>query len=71
MDFITELPLSTGNTQIWVIIDRFIKMAYFIALPANTTVEELAKKFLSKVWKLYRLLEEIVLDRNTKFTLKF
>jgi len=32
MDFIIELPDSEGNTQIWVIVDRFTKMAYFIPL---------------------------------------
>jgi len=30
MDFITELPLSEGCDQLWVIVDRFTKMAHFI-----------------------------------------
>ena len=32
MDFITDLPLSNGCTELWVIIDRFTKMAHFIPL---------------------------------------
>jgi len=32
MDFIVELPKSEGYTKIWVIVDRFSKMAYFIPL---------------------------------------
>jgi len=32
MDFITELPLSDGCDQLWVIIDRFTKMAHFLPL---------------------------------------
>jgi hypothetical protein len=32
MDFITDLPLSEGCDQLWVIIDRFTKMAHFIPL---------------------------------------
>jgi hypothetical protein len=32
MDFITDLPLSEGFDQLWVIIDRFINMAHFILL---------------------------------------
>jgi putative transposase len=32
MDFITDLPLSEDCNQLWVIIDRFMKMAHFILL---------------------------------------
>jgi len=32
MDFITELPLSEGCDQLWVVIDRFTKMGHFIPL---------------------------------------
>ena len=30
MDFITDLPTSEGCDQLWVIIDRFTKMAHFL-----------------------------------------
>jgi len=30
MDFITELPISEGCDQLWVMIDRCTKMAHFI-----------------------------------------
>jgi len=32
MDFITELPASDGCDQLWVIVDRFTKMAHFLPL---------------------------------------
>jgi len=32
MNFITELPISDGCDQLWVIIDRFTKMAHFLPL---------------------------------------
>jgi len=32
MDFITDLPLSNGCDQLWVVIDRFTKMAHFLPL---------------------------------------
>ena len=32
MDFIIELPISEGYDQLWVVIDRFTKMAHFISL---------------------------------------
>ena len=32
MDFITELTRSEGCDQLWVVIDRFTKMAHFLPL---------------------------------------
>jgi hypothetical protein len=49
MDFIVKLPKTQkGNEHIWVIVDRFTKLAYFILLQ-NTKAPELAKLFLDKV----------------------
>ena len=36
MDFITELPSVSGYDQIWVIVDRFSKMAHFVPLKSRT-----------------------------------
>lgn len=33
MDFVTGLPISKGNTTFLTVVDRFSKMAHFIALP--------------------------------------
>ena len=71
MNFIVELLNSKGNTQIWVIIDHFTKMAHFIPLLTRVSAQELARIFLREIWKLYGLLTDIVFDRDTKFTLKF
>src|SRR5437660_8745064 len=46
-------------------------MAHFIALPGNTSAEDLARKFLQEIWKLHGLLEEIVSDCDARFTSKF
>jgi hypothetical protein len=44
MDFITDLPLSEECDQIWVIIDRYTKIAHFIPLKKkNKKAEDLAK----------------------------
>jgi len=32
MDFIMELPLAEGCDQLWVVIDRFMKMVHFLPL---------------------------------------
>ena len=33
MDWIVDLPESNSYTQIWVVVDRFTKMAHLIPLP--------------------------------------
>jgi len=33
MDFVTGLPPSKGNTTILTVVDRFSKMAHFVAAP--------------------------------------
>jgi hypothetical protein len=50
MDFITDLPLSEGCDQLWVIIDRFTKMAHFLPLPKEgKTASDLARIFAREV----------------------
>ena len=71
MDFITELPTSAGCTQIWVIVDRFTKMAHFIPLKTDANAEELARVFVREIWRLHGLPENIVSDRDAKFTSAF
>ena len=71
MDFIVDLPKSAGCTQIWVIVDRFTKMAHFIPLGKNVGAEDLAKKFLQEIWRLHGVPEQIVSDYNSKFMSSF
>ena len=48
MDFIVELPESKGFNKIWVIVDRFSKMAHFIPLK-KTTARELSVGFVKEI----------------------
>ena len=69
MDFITQLPLSENCATIWVIVDRFTKMAHFIPIKSKQkTAENCAKLFLKHVWKLHGLPSNIVSDRDSMFT---
>jgi len=69
MDFITELPVSEKCDQLWVIIDRFTKMAHFIPLLQNNkTAADLAKIFAREVWRFHGLPTDIVSDRDSRFT---
>ena len=71
VDFITALPESEGFTQIIVVVDRFSKMAHFVALQENATAKDCAQAFLKEIWKLHGLPEDIVSDRDTKWTGEF
>ena len=69
MDFITELPISDGCDQLWVIIDRFTKMAHFLPLRREgKTAAELAIIFAREVWKYHGLPTDNVSDRDSRFT---
>jgi len=51
MDFITELPVSEECDQLWVVIDRFTKMAHFLPLPQDgKTAADLASVFAREIW---------------------
>ena len=45
-------------------------MTYFVAMTEGTSVEGLARLFRNNVWKLYKLLESIVLDRKLQFAVE-
>ena len=72
MDFITDLPASEGHTEIWVVIDRFTKMAHFIPLQKERKkAPDLAKIFVKEVWRLHGVPKSIISDRDTRFTSDF
>ena len=69
MDFITELPSISGYDQIWVIVDRFSRMAHLVPLKSRTA-PTLAKAFVREIWRLHRLPFGVVSHRDTVFTSK-
>ena len=69
MDFITELPLSEDCDQLWLVVDRFTKMAHFLQLPREKkTAADLAVTFAREIWKYHGLPTDIVSDRVSRFT---
>lgn len=56
MDFITDLPpTADGHTAIFVVVDRFSKMAHFIPLKEDTSAKTVARKFFQEVVKHHGL----------------
>ena len=71
VDFIVELPDSTGYDVVMVVVDSVGKRSHFI--PTNTTVSALgaARLFLHYVWKLHGLPCHVVSDRGVQFIADF
>jgi len=51
MDLVVQLPPSQGYDAIYVCVDRFTKMAHFIATNSNITAEGTADLYLRNVFK--------------------
>jgi len=66
---IMELPLSEGCDQLWVVIDRFTKMAHYLPLEKKKkTAADLAVIFAREVWKYHGFPTDIVSDHDSRFT---
>ena len=70
IDFVVDLPVSKGCTNIMVVIDRLSKMRHLIACP-NILTPTVAQLFLDHVWKLHGLPETIISDRGSQFVSAF
>ena len=70
MDFITKLLLVAGKDAILVVCDRLSKMTYFVAIIEGILVEGLVQLFRDNMWKLHRLPENVVSDRELQFAAK-
>jgi hypothetical protein len=69
MDFITDLPLSEDCDQLWVIIDRFTKMAHFIPLKKDPkTAEHLVRIFARDIWRFHGIPTDIISDCDSHLT---
>lgn len=72
MDLITALP-ETGNdyTSILVFVDRWSKTSHFVATKTELTAVDCAALFRHHVIRLYGFVDDIVSDRDPRFTSKF
>ena len=72
MDYMSGLPSTKhSNDCVFVVVDRFSKMAIMAACKKNITVEATAKLFFELVWVHFGIPQSIISDRDSRFLITF
>ena len=72
MDLITGLPKTKrGHDSLFVIVDKFSKMAHYVPTVKTVTAPDLAKLFMDNIFRLHGPPKTIISDRDPKFTSRF
>jgi hypothetical protein len=72
MDFIVGLPTTqSGYDSIWIIVNRFSKVAYFIPVKTTYKGAKLVELYIARIVYLHGVPKKIVSDRGTQFMTRF
>ena len=66
MDFMSSIPTTKhGHDCVYIVVDRFSKMAILMACRKAISIEENTKMFFLHVWVHFGLPKSIILDRDS------
>jgi hypothetical protein len=72
MDYMSGLPSTKqDNDCVFVVVDRFLKMAILTACKKSITVADTAKLFFERVWVHFGIPRTIIFDRYNRFLSTF
>jgi hypothetical protein len=72
MDYMASLPSTKwGNDCVFVVVDRFSKMAILVACKKSITTKATAKLFFERVWVHFGIPQTIVSNRDSQFLSTF
>jgi hypothetical protein len=72
LDLITCLPKTkSGHDSILVVVDRLSKMLHAVPTTIHSSSSDLARLFHDTIFKLHGLPQQIISDRDTRFTADF
>ena len=71
MDFIPELPLSSGFDNILVIVDKLTQYAIFIPTTVSVTEIEIAELFFHHIISKFNISQQVTMDRDARWKGEF
>ena len=72
MDFVSGFPRTRrDHDSIWVIVDRLMKFAHFLAVKTTYSLSRLARLFVDEIVRLHGPPVSILSDRDPQFTSRF
>jgi hypothetical protein len=72
MDFIVGLlKTSKGYDSIWVIVDRFTKVAHFLPVKTLYSTKTYTELYIARIMSLHGVPKTIVSDRGPQFISRF